>query len=137
MINPSAGPIYRQIADDLREQIRSGHLPPGSRLPSEKDLQHEYGHGYQTIRAALDLLVQQGLIVKRHGGPTRVRDTPAMATAELPAGHVVGARPATDEERARWDLPPGSWVLVAIEEDTGVEWDSWPADRTRLRPASG
>lgn len=133
MINPSARrPLYRQIADDLHRRISDGEYAPGSPLPSEPDLGVHYQVGQHTIRAALDLLVQQGLIVKRHGALARVRETPPMSVAPIPPGHQVGARPATDAERGEYELPPGSWVLVLVEAATGLEVEAYPADRFRL-----
>jgi DNA-binding GntR family transcriptional regulator len=35
---PMANPMYRQIAEDLREQIESGQLEPGQQLPTELEL---------------------------------------------------------------------------------------------------
>jgi DNA-binding transcriptional MocR family regulator len=133
MIDPSARrPLYRQLADDLHQRITAGQFPPGPLLPSEPDLGHEYQVGQHTIRAALDLLVHRGLVIKRHGARTRVRDTPVMSVAQYPPGHRVGARPATDAERAEHELPPGAWILVVVEADTGLEVDVFPADRWRL-----
>jgi len=37
-----ASPMYRQIAEDLREQIESGQLAPGSQLPAELDLRFRH-----------------------------------------------------------------------------------------------
>ncbi|MCX4971254.1 GntR family transcriptional regulator [Streptomyces sp. NBC_00654] len=57
-------PIYQRIADDLREQISDGTLPPGSRLPTEADLREKYGTSARsTVRQGLSLLVNEGLIV--------------------------------------------------------------------------
>ncbi|WP_327270781.1 GntR family transcriptional regulator (plasmid) [Streptomyces sp. NBC_01218] len=57
-------PIYQRIADDLREQIADGTLPPGSKLPTEADLREKYGTSARsTVRQGLSLLVNEGLIV--------------------------------------------------------------------------
>ena len=54
-------PMYRQIAEDLREQIGSGGLRPGQQLQTELDLRERYGappHGrvavIQVFRTAFD-----------------------------------------------------------------------------------
>lgn len=56
-------PIYQQIAAILRARIEDGTYGPGDRLPSEKDLQQEYGVARETARATFRYLRDQGLIV--------------------------------------------------------------------------
>ncbi|MFB4196296.1 GntR family transcriptional regulator [Streptomyces carpaticus] len=56
-------PMYQQIADTLREQIASGSLPPDTKLPTEGELRAEYGVSRETVRRALGLLLNEGLIV--------------------------------------------------------------------------
>jgi len=94
---------YQQIADRLREQITGGALAPDDRLPSEPDLIREYDASRNTVRLALALLTNQGLVVTRQGlgtfvlGPTkpftallsRVRGQPSGSHASL-AMPVVG-----------------------------------------------
>ncbi len=53
---------YEVIAADLREQIESGQLPPGSQLPTVVDLAATYGVAAGTINRAIALLRQSGLI---------------------------------------------------------------------------
>jgi GntR family transcriptional regulator len=73
----SAQAKYQEIADRLRDQIRSGVLAPDERLPSEPDLIRGYDASRNTVRLALALLTNQGLVVTRQGlgtfvlGPTR------------------------------------------------------------------
>lgn len=58
---------FERIAEDLREQIRSGQLPKGSALPSTKNLIDQYGVAYGTIRDAIRQLKAEGLIEGRPG----------------------------------------------------------------------
>ena len=61
----SAGlPLYRwqEVAADLREQIRSGRLPVGGRLPGERLLCEEYGAALGTVRRAVRELKEEGLL---------------------------------------------------------------------------
>ncbi|WP_432134786.1 MULTISPECIES: GntR family transcriptional regulator [unclassified Streptomyces] len=57
-------PLYRwqEIAADLREQIRTGRLPIGARLPGERLLCEEYGAALGTIRRAIRDLKEEGLV---------------------------------------------------------------------------
>jgi DNA-binding GntR family transcriptional regulator len=56
---------YRQIADTLRERFRLA--PAGSLLPSEAEFSAEFGASRVTIRRALDLLREDGLVAARQG----------------------------------------------------------------------
>ncbi len=65
-------PLYYQLADLLREGISDGTLSPGMAFPSEFDLIQEYGISRGTVREALRLLEQEGLIERRKGVGTFV-----------------------------------------------------------------
>jgi GntR family transcriptional regulator len=72
-----AEPMYRRIAEDLRRQIESGEVAPGSQLKSEVDLQEEYGRdgkdvSRNTVRDAIKLLISRGLVETRPGQGTFV-----------------------------------------------------------------
>jgi DNA-binding GntR family transcriptional regulator len=55
-------PLYRQLAAILRAQIQSGELAPDEVLPSESYLQQEHGVSRVTVRKAVELLRQDGLV---------------------------------------------------------------------------
>lgn len=86
---------YQQIADRLRDQIRTGALGPGERLPSEPDLVTEHQASRNTVRLAIALLTNQGLVVTRQGLGTFVVQPAQPFTALLskvkrpPSGHHV------------------------------------------------
>ena len=63
----------RRIADDLRESIHSGHLAPGSEIPSENELAAEYNTTRKTARSALAILRSEGLITTGQGRRAVVR----------------------------------------------------------------
>jgi DNA-binding GntR family transcriptional regulator len=69
-----ANPMYRQIAEDLREQIESGALPPGEQLRTELELQTHYGASRNTVRDAIRWLSTLGLVESRPGQGTFVLD---------------------------------------------------------------
>ena len=64
--------IYKSIADRLRLRLNSADFAIGSPLPGEKKLAEEFGVARMTIRKAIDLLVDWGLVVRRHGSGTFV-----------------------------------------------------------------
>ena len=68
-------PMYRQIAEDLRRQIESGELSPGSQLPTEIELREKYNASRNTIRDAIKWLTTRGLVETRPGQGTFVPRT--------------------------------------------------------------
>ncbi len=60
-------PQYQILKNDLTSQILSGVLKEGDILPSENDLAKKYHVTRSTIRKALDLLVNEGYIIKKQG----------------------------------------------------------------------
>ena len=67
-----AQPMYQQIADDLRVQIESGKLAPGTMLPTEIELREEYEASRNTIRDAIRRLTSIGLVETLPGQGTFV-----------------------------------------------------------------
>ena len=60
-------PAYAQIVDIIRQQIASGLYPPGSRLPSESQLRQQFEVSSVTVRRAISVLVDQGLVDTTQG----------------------------------------------------------------------
>jgi DNA-binding GntR family transcriptional regulator len=72
---PSAAerqPKYLQIHARLHDRITSGRWPAGSSLPSQRELADEFGVSLMTLRQALQLLIDDGLVDTRHGSGTYV-----------------------------------------------------------------
>lgn len=67
-------PMYQQIAEELRQQIESGALARGSRLPTELELRARYNASRNTVRDAIKRLTGQGLIETRPGQGTFVTE---------------------------------------------------------------
>ena len=65
---------YIHISGDLRNKILAGEYKSNDKLPSEKDLGAHYEASKMTIKQALDILVSEGLIIKRRGSGTFVKD---------------------------------------------------------------
>ncbi|MEU1439522.1 GntR family transcriptional regulator [Streptomyces sp. NPDC005786] len=64
---------HHDIADDLRQQITTGSIKPGERLPSEAGLAARYRVSTVTLRRALAVLQGEGLVEKIHGKGNFVR----------------------------------------------------------------
>jgi GntR family transcriptional regulator len=78
-----AGAKYKQIAEDLREQITAGTLRPGRQLPTEPQLAAAHDASRSTVRLAIGLLIQQGLVETRQGMGTFVTEPTAPLTVVL------------------------------------------------------
>jgi GntR family transcriptional regulator len=67
-------PLYYQLAEHIREQIRSGGLRPGDQLPSERLLSERHAISRMTVRQAVAYLVREGALTARHGLGTFVAE---------------------------------------------------------------
>ncbi len=68
----SGSPLYLQVANALRDEIVSGIYPVGSQLPSEDELCKRFDVSRYTVREALRLLRDDGLVSSRQGAGTVV-----------------------------------------------------------------
>jgi GntR family transcriptional regulator len=69
-----AGPLYRQIADQLRRMIESGDLEAGMQVPTEDHLMETYHASRNTVRSALKELATRGLVDTLQGKGTFVSE---------------------------------------------------------------
>jgi GntR family transcriptional regulator len=67
-----ANPMYRQIAEDLRQRIESGKLVAGGQLPTELELRESYSASRNTVRDAIKWLTNLGLVETKPGQGTFV-----------------------------------------------------------------
>jgi GntR family transcriptional regulator len=67
-------PLYYQLVESIKEQIRLGDLRPGEQLPAERDLAEQVGISRMTARQAIAYLVRDGALVVRHGVGTFVAE---------------------------------------------------------------
>lgn len=67
-----SGPLYRQIKRAIAEPILSGRYAPGTRLPSEHALTEMFDTSRMTVNRALQMLADDGLIVRRRRSGTFV-----------------------------------------------------------------
>ncbi|MFF0876617.1 GntR family transcriptional regulator [Micromonospora aurantiaca (nom. illeg.)] len=65
-------PLYVQLADTIEARIRSGELAPRRPIPSETTLRQEFGVARGTVRQAVALLRERGLVVTVHAKGTFV-----------------------------------------------------------------
>lgn len=85
-----AGPLYRQIADQLRRRIESGELQAGWQIPTELELMEQYSASRNTVRGALSELTTRGLVYKLHGKGTFVSEPVAPIVITLTSDPETG-----------------------------------------------
>src|SRR5437762_13110734 len=85
---------YETVKTSIQQRIADGGWEPGVRLPSERELVHEFGCARMTVHRALRELEEEGLIERRQGSGSYV--------AELhPISNLLQVRDIHDEIRER------------------------------------
>ena len=133
-------PLYEQLADHLRQDVLEGRLPTGVAFPSERKLMVRYQVTRTTVRSAIGLLKQEGMVAAEHGAGSFVRDPKAdrrlvdarqVGTAPLSAstdGGATGSGPVRSFritapiDPAERRLPATPWIsgLLQVEAGTAV-----------------
>jgi GntR family transcriptional regulator len=81
-LTPSSGvSIYRQIVDQVGDQIACGRLQAGDRLPSVRELARALPANQNTVIKAYEVLERDGLITRRHGDGTFVAGGGSLLSA--------------------------------------------------------
>ncbi|MEZ7197420.1 phosphonate metabolism transcriptional regulator PhnF [Pseudodesulfovibrio karagichevae] len=101
--------LWRQIHAQLEAAIASGRFGPGDRLPSEHGLSVEFGVNRHTIRRALSVLEEDGLIRVEQGRGSFVR--------EQVVHYPVGRRTRFSENLSRQRRTPGNILLAAVDAE--------------------
>ncbi len=129
--------LAEQAASDLRAAIRAGAFGASGQLPSEPTLSRQLGVSRPTVRHALSLLEQHGLIVRRQGLGTFVLTPVAELAALLNTNSGVtemiraaGLRPGTAQLRAAQAAAP-----PAVATHLGIAAGSPVAVIERVRTA--
>lgn len=112
MIDPLADrAVYKQLADLYHRQIVAGELAVGTRLPSESSLAHEHRLGRETVRKAIAILRNEGLVTTVQGEGTLVRCPTPSREIQLAKDEWASIRIPHDDERQRLGLPEGVPVV--------------------------
>jgi GntR family transcriptional repressor for pyruvate dehydrogenase complex len=106
---------HQVVAEIMRHRIALGDFPPGSRLPTERELAEVLGVGRNTVRQALRQLTEEGLVSTSLGrsGGTRVRD--AADAGHTPRAEILANFRATirDSVEYRQAIEPFAARLAA------------------------
>lgn len=132
----SNSPIYRQLANRLRQQIVDGKIGAGEALPSERDLCDIMGASRVTVRKAIELLIGEGLLSRRQGSGTYV--TPRIQAL----GSFLSS--FSEDAKARGETTDTIWMMkiIAIASEEEARLLELPegaevARLSRVRMASG
>jgi GntR family transcriptional regulator len=107
-------PMYRRIAEDLREQIESGDLEPGQQLQTELELRDHYDASRNTVRDAIKWLTSLGLVETRPGQGTFVvkKEDPFVTVLTRKEGEVAeGGQSASLLSKVGDSLTPSSSAI--------------------------
>ncbi|MFD5319814.1 GntR family transcriptional regulator [Streptomyces sp. NPDC127098] len=123
-------PAYLRVAEDLRQQIVDGSLPPHTRLPSQASIRATYGVSDTVALEARKVLMAEGLVEGRSGSGTYVRERPAPRVVSRSGYRTLGDcssfRQEQTDERVR-----GTW------EGHSERIEAPPAVAERLRIETG
>ena len=97
--------LYRQVAQQIADEITAGTYPVDTKIPSERDLAEQYGLSRMTIRAAVDALVRQGLVARRNRSGTYV--------AHPKFCFDLSSREGLHAQLKKSGVTPGARVIVA------------------------
>lgn len=102
----NGGRTARQVADAVRHEIVGGRTPVGSFLPSLRDLAQQHDVAQMTVRRALGLLREEGLLVTEARRGYRVISTTAGSLMTLPVAHVSLCSLDVESDNARLQITP-------------------------------
>jgi GntR family transcriptional regulator len=117
-----AGPLYRQIADDLRRRIELGEFGEGMRVPTEDQLMESYHASRNTVRGALKELTTRGLVYTLHGKGTFVSQRISPIVTTLTSAPKTGSS-------------GGEWPVHAAEVAASGRSPSADEPRVEIRKA--
>ena len=109
-VDEKPGYRYVRVADAIRSQVLSGGYQPGERLTSQHELARELGVAFTTLHKALDLLSEEGYVV-RHVGQGTYASLPRDARQ---SALVVDDDPGTREFMAE-AIQRHGWKCVTVD----------------------
>ncbi|MEE9335625.1 MAG: GntR family transcriptional regulator [Granulosicoccaceae bacterium] len=131
-----SGPLYLQIAENMRSSVANGLFLPGQALPPERELMEQFSVSRVTVRRALKELVNESILESRQGSGYIVQSLSHLnqplnrvtsfsedcVSRGLKPGSVLIGRKlgkSSAEESAHFDVPQGSKVLRVKRIRTG------------------
>ncbi|WP_062050830.1 GntR family transcriptional regulator [Bacillus sp. JCM 19034] len=138
MIKADQRPLYLQVIERLKEDIENNVYEEGEKLPSEFEFSKNLGISRATLREALRVLEEEGIVIRRHGVGTFVHSKP-LFSAGIEELHSV------TDMIIKANMNPGTiYVSSAVNEATEEERRHFKQDELkevlsleRIRTADG
>ncbi|MDO4489350.1 MAG: GntR family transcriptional regulator [Eubacteriales bacterium] len=135
--NTSGVPLYIQLSNRLQELIQDGTYKKGEKIPSEDELGTMYSVSRVTVRKALDVLVQDGVLRRSHGLGTFVANS-----IFIESPYAQGSFTASCKQQG---VTPSTKILHMekveakdkIAADMGIKKGAHVYELRRLRLANG
>ncbi len=116
MVKNSIIPLYQQLSDEIKTQISEGKLKAGDRLMTEAEFSQQYEVSRITVRKAIELLVDEGYVMRRQGIGTfiaekklrRVVDSDNLVRSFSETSRMSGQEPSSDLLSVEWITPDAS-----------------------------
>jgi GntR family transcriptional regulator len=126
--------LTQSCAEALAEAIELGSFRPGSRLPSEAELAEQLAVSRPTLRESLRLLEERGMISRRHGRGTFVRERPIQKELNRNFGITSMIRAAGYAPSARGSVVVSAVADAELAERLGLTAGDpvWHVERIRL-----
>ena len=108
---------YQMVARSIEEEILSGRVPPGEALPSEEKLAAQLGVNRSTVREALRVLEQHGLVRREAGRKKLLASIPRHSEISKPLSAAMILHQVTFEElwQAMHALEPATAAVAATK----------------------
>lgn len=104
---------YADIYDDIKNNILNGVYSPGEKLPSENEFCKQYSTSRNTVRRAIDLLAEEGLVNSMHGKGVFVLD---MNYITFSFGGLVSFKEASEGSGEQFTTTVPLYEEVTIDE---------------------
>lgn len=127
---------YVFISNDIRNKILTGHYPANQQIPFEKELCQHYEVSKMTVKKALDMLVAEGLIIKRRGSGTFVKDlSPGEMERIAMANQFRGTTALNPDKKVHSEILEFSVVNAedVVKNKLNLKEDSFVYNIYRLR----
>jgi GntR family transcriptional regulator len=124
LVDHSHSPLYIQMASSLRRQIVNGEIGLGEALPSERDLCDIMGTSRVTVRKAIEMLIEEGLLSRRQGSGTFV-----APRIQLPGSYLSSF---SEDAQARGLATETEWIKKMVDVASDEE-----ARLLQLDPGAG